>query len=425
MDAIYAKSLPSRPNLEQYRKQAKDLLKACRAGDLDAVRRINHQRPRASETEPELTASDCTLAEVQFALAREHGFESWPKFSHHLQGLAGGTVRQYESAVDAIVGGDVAHLESLLDSDPGLVRARSTRVHGATLLHYVAANGVESYRQKTPSNAADVADLLLRRGAAADATALMYSGPATTMGLLVSSVHPAEAGVQVALVHQLLDFGAAVDGPDGDGGPLLTAVMFSYSAAADALVQRGARVDNIVAAAGIGREDLVRAFVDDTGSLRPNVRVVSVPTPRSAPDARLNLGWALVCAAVHGHTGIVEFLVQHGVDVGARGFAGLTALHWAAIHAHTDIVDLLVENRAPLEDTENHHHATVLGCAVWSAGRSPSGDFVPVIERLLTAGARVDGVEFPTGNEAVDDLLRRSGARAAGRSAGQPGGLPG
>jgi hypothetical protein len=410
MDAIFARSLPSRPSLEQYRKQAKDLLKACRAGDLDAVRRINHQRPRASETEGELTAAGCTLTEAQFALAREHGFESWPKFSKHLQGLAGGAVRQYESAVDAIVRGEVAHLDSLLDGDPGLVRARSTRVHGATLLHYVAANGVESYRQKTPSNAVEVADLLLSHGAEVDATALMYAGPATTMGLLVSSVHPADAGVQVALVHKLLDFGAAVDGPGDDGGPLLTAVMFSYAAAADALVQRGARVDNVVTAAGLGREDLVRAFVDDTGDLRPNVRVVSVPTPRSAPNARANLGWALVCAATHGHTGIVEFLIRRGIDVGARGFAGLTALHWAAIHARLDIVDLLLECHAPLEDTNNHHHATVLGCAVWSANQSPSRDFVPVIERLLSAGASVDGIDFPTANEAVDDLLRRYGA---------------
>lgn len=410
MDAIYARSLPPRPSLEQYKKQAKDLLKACRAEDPEAIRRINHQRPRASETDGELTASGCTLAESQFAIAREHGFESWPKFSKHLQGLANGAVRQYESAVDAMVRGDVAVLESLLDSDPGLVRERSTRVHGATLLHYVAANGVENYRQKTPSNAVDVADLLLTRGAEVDATASMYGGPATTMGLLVSSAHPAEAGVQVALVHKLLDFGAAVNGPGDDGGPLLTAVMFQYSAAAEALVQRGARVDNVVAAAGLGREDLVRAFVADNGVLRPEVRVVSVPTLRSAPDPTANLGWANVCAAVHGRTGIVEFLAQRGVDLAAKGFAGLTALHWAAIYGHLDIVDLLLERHAPLEDTNNHHRATVLGCAVWSANRSPSKDFVPVIERLLAAGASVAAVEFPAANEAVNDLLRRHGA---------------
>ena len=60
------------------------------------------------------------------------------------------------------------YLDGLLDDalrrDPDLVRARSSRVccfdppvHRATLLHYVAANGVERHRQKTPSNAVEIA----------------------------------------------------------------------------------------------------------------------------------------------------------------------------------------------------------------------------------------------------------------------------
>src|SRR5437660_1546362 len=79
-----------------------------------------------------------------------------------------------------------------------LVRARSTVVthhdppmHRATLLHYIAANGVEGYRQKTPKNAVDVAKMLLNAGAEADALAGMYGGRCTTMSMLVSSCHPA------------------------------------------------------------------------------------------------------------------------------------------------------------------------------------------------------------------------------------------
>jgi ankyrin repeat protein len=406
MDAIFARSLPAQPSLEQYKKQAKDLLKACRANDPDAIRRINHQRPRSSDTDADLTGVAASLADAQFAIAREHGFTSWPTFSKHLRGMAGGAVGQYEAAVDAIVTGDVDTLQALLDINPGLVRARSTRVHGATLLHYLAANGVENYRQKSPHNAVEVADLLLSRGAEVDATAAMYQSDATTMGLLVSSVHPAEAGVQVPLVHKLLDFGAAVDGPDDDGGPLLTAILFQYTAAAEALVQRGARVDSIVTAAGLGRDDLVQAYVDDDGHLRPELRVVALGSPRPTRDPRANLEWAFVCAAVGGHTAIVESLAQRGVDLGARGFAGLTALHWAAIYAHLDIVNLLLERHAPLEDTQNHHHATVLSAAVWAATRSSSRNFLPVIERLLAAGARADAVEFPTGDADLDQLLR-------------------
>src|SRR5260221_10354390 len=39
--------------------------------------------------------------------------------------------------------------EQLLGEDPDLVRERSTFLHHASLLHYVGANGVENYRQKT------------------------------------------------------------------------------------------------------------------------------------------------------------------------------------------------------------------------------------------------------------------------------------
>ena len=68
--------LPVRPSLEQLRKQAKDLLKDCLDGDATAVERLRRHKPQA--TEP-------SLADAQFALAREYGFESWPRLVHHVE----------------------------------------------------------------------------------------------------------------------------------------------------------------------------------------------------------------------------------------------------------------------------------------------------------------------------------------------------
>src|SRR5205807_10347183 len=102
------------------------------------------------------------------------------------------------------VSGDVPSLSAMLRGDPTLVRARSTRRHHATLLHYVAANGVEGGRQKTPANAVEVANLLLDAGADVDALADMYDAKCTTMSMLVSSCHPAKAGLQAALAEPLL-----------------------------------------------------------------------------------------------------------------------------------------------------------------------------------------------------------------------------
>src|SRR5947207_2774400 len=41
-----------------------------------------------------------------------------------------------------VVSGDTTTLRQMLQQDPELVQARSTRKHHATLLHYIAANGV-------------------------------------------------------------------------------------------------------------------------------------------------------------------------------------------------------------------------------------------------------------------------------------------
>jgi len=51
-------------NLEQLRKQAKELVRAARAGDEDALARLSRREP--------------TLAHAQLVLAREHGYASWP-----------------------------------------------------------------------------------------------------------------------------------------------------------------------------------------------------------------------------------------------------------------------------------------------------------------------------------------------------------
>ena len=80
-----SKELPARPSLEQYKKQATDLLKSYRAGDVDVLSRVNehhpHFRKRALSGAPPTTFS---LADAQWVIAREHGFESWPKFAKHL-----------------------------------------------------------------------------------------------------------------------------------------------------------------------------------------------------------------------------------------------------------------------------------------------------------------------------------------------------
>jgi hypothetical protein len=416
-----AKVLPPHPSLEQYRKQAKDLLRASRDADPDALERIS--RCLRSHGRPKEAPATYVLADAQLVVAREHGFASWTRFAAHVDALAhrDAPVARFEAAADAIVAGDEAALRRLLREDPALIHARSTRTHHATLLHYLSANGVEDFRQWTPSNAVTIARMLLASRADVDATADTYGGGPrqTTINLLVSSVHPARAGLQLALLDTLLEFGARIDGRENDGSPLLTALAFQYSDAATALAARGARVREILAAAGLGRDDLVADLVEERGSSRPGVPLAPASWLHLPNDPRRHVERGLIWAAALGHVSVVDILARRGVDVGARDEQGFTALHWAAARGRLNVVEFLLSRGAPLE-ARNAYGGTVLGATVWFAahggGTFHAGGFaplnyLPVLERLLAAGARADAVALPSGRREIDELLIRRGAR--------------
>src|SRR5207244_2977288 len=123
---------------------------------------------------------------------------------------------------------------------------------------------VEDGRQRTPANAVEVAKMLLETGAEVDALADMYEQQCTTMSMLVSSCHPAEAGLQGNLAELLLDYGAALEGRGSKWqSALMTALAFGYGGTAETLARRGAPLGNIAAVAGLGR-------LADTARLLPS-----------------------------------------------------------------------------------------------------------------------------------------------------------
>src|SRR5205807_10016052 len=123
---------------------------------------------------------------------------------------------RFEAAADAIVSGDIATLARLLSENAQLIRARSSREHHSTLLHYVSANGIEDFRQKTPPNIVEITNLLLDSGADVNAESDAYRGHSTTLGLVATSVHPEAAGVQIELMGLLLERGAIVERVPGE-----------------------------------------------------------------------------------------------------------------------------------------------------------------------------------------------------------------
>ena len=160
----------------------------------------------------------------------------------------------FGEAVLAIIDGDEAKLRALLRAHPALVHERAEERHRATLLHFVGANGVEP--QRSPKNAVRIARILLDAGADPDATAPVYGQADTTMGLLVSSVHPWKAGVQAPLVDLLLDYGAK-------SNDLGVALMFGYTRAAERLALRGARSRQHRVRRGVGADRAGAAHAGD------------------------------------------------------------------------------------------------------------------------------------------------------------------
>lgn len=303
-----------------------------------------------SQRAAEAGTGGLTQAHVREVVAREHQFASWAAV---LADRDRPVDPRFEAAVDAIVLGDLDALRGLLEADPALVRRRSPFGHHATLVHHVAANGVEMTRQwQSPRNAVQLLRTLLDRGADPDAVCDTYGGgrAQTPLCLLVSSCHPAEAGVQGGLVEELCRGGARADGLDDDGLPLWTAITFGYPPAAEALARCGGRVDNLVFAAALGDLEKVRGYFDPGGRLRPG----TAPSGRRvgahgvALDPTHLLEYALIYAAGHGRGDVVRYLLGKHPDLSVtEPVFHSTAAGAARYHHRADIVALIESSPPP------------------------------------------------------------------------------
>lgn len=172
--------------------QAEQILKAHQSQDASVVFHLACWCSQLISKPPsEIMTAELTQAMVQQTIAREHGFEDWASVEALHNTMFD---LQFESCIDTMLAGDISKLKTMLTKEPALATQRSQYGHRATLLHYLAANGVESYRQVTPLNAAVIAQSLIDAGADANANANIYGG-SKPLELLTTSAHPANAGV--------------------------------------------------------------------------------------------------------------------------------------------------------------------------------------------------------------------------------------
>src|SRR4029079_14012558 len=82
-----ARQLPERPNLEQLKRQAKDLLHSARARDQAALARFRILPSFAHRSNDDLGRGPLALLDAQSVVAREYGFDSWHALRERVEEL--------------------------------------------------------------------------------------------------------------------------------------------------------------------------------------------------------------------------------------------------------------------------------------------------------------------------------------------------
>jgi hypothetical protein len=186
--------LPSKPNLDHLKYQAKDLLRDHAQRDLGAAQRIREFHPRfAGATDAEIFKAHLRLSDAQLAIARQSGFPSWARLKRHIkkptlsdqlslphhERIEDATFRRGVELLDA---GDVAGLRAHLRQHPNPVRQRIAFEGGnyfqnPTLLEFAAENPIR--QGKLPGNIVEVTRVILDAG-------LEQSALDQTLGLVVT-----------------------------------------------------------------------------------------------------------------------------------------------------------------------------------------------------------------------------------------------
>ena len=136
------RKLPDRPDLDQLKRQAKELLAAFAAGNHDAVAEVNEHYRGADP-------SQFALHDAQLVLARAYGFESWPKLKARVDGV---TVDRLHDAVER---GDLDTVRDMLRQRPELVNRDRPRHAEQIALHIAVLRRDAAMTRLLMENGAD------------------------------------------------------------------------------------------------------------------------------------------------------------------------------------------------------------------------------------------------------------------------------
>ncbi len=241
--------------------------------------------------------------------------------------------RKFHPAMAAVNAGDLDKFKALISADPTLATARSSCSH-PTLLQCVVLDG------NGKSHNLEMAQILIDAGAE------------------LNEPFGATASIDNrACAELLLDHGVAIDGRGG-WSPLEEALYWNSQNVLSLLLERGAKVQNLRTAAGLGRTDLIESYFNADGTLKPEAGKIDWPFSKPsmadqgrswAQDQQGIVNNAFVYACMHGHIDAAQLLLGKGAQINVIpdgfDFAG-TGLHYAALNGHRPMVEYLLAHGA-------------------------------------------------------------------------------
>ena len=362
--------LPARPDVDQLRNQAKDLLKACDSGDTDALKRLAEH------------SAEQTLSGAQLVIAREYGFPGWPALKAHVDSLTPGDP---EALMRAIQSDDVTTVREMLRKSPSLKTrindpigpfdspplnsVRSTRMIDVLVDAGADLNAKSTWWAGgfgvTHLTSPELAAYAVERGAEVDIHAAARLGMLDRVPELIEHdpalVHarggdgqtPLHFAKTVEIAAYLLDHGADIDAKDVDHESTPAQYMLGdRPEVARFLVERGCKADILMASA-VGDLGRVRSLLDaDPGLIR--VRANAAFFPMANPHAGGTIyQWTLgsnaspyQAAAKYGHGDVIGLLLERG-SVTEK----LIALCW--LHEAEGVPELLAANPGLVVPTED------------------------------------------------------------------------
>ena len=369
--------LPARPDLDQLRHQAKDLLHAAQRGDPDAIGRID------------AVAAQILLSTAQLALAREYGFASWAKMKLEVERR------------DILNSRDLSRLNRLLAEHPEM--ATEKMQHWADRqcgdpLGYIMMLRFNHDRLGLPAElpgTGDIAKALIEAGAPVNG----HPGDKETP--LISAASVGDADVVRALIEAGADMDA-VSAPDSGGAPsstaLVHAAVFGMTEVLDVLVAAGARIDSLEIAAAAGDvtgwpldrytlQSRVRAQVFAAQYQRLEVidQLIAAGTPVNEPDAE----WGrlpLHTAAGDGRAASVRRLLAHGADPDLRD----------PLHNRTALEECQVPQRPPDSPAHDEAEAILRPVTGGGTGRQPGQDAARI--QVIITGSGLPGRDISPGD---------------------------